>query len=103
VKPSGKPSIIDDRKRSVSPDTLGDASSDRDEDDLDALRRKFVGEIDLPECQYPASYLFAIMLRCLSPGEEPLLKESRRRFVLFPIQYHEASPSILPSMFLLTF
>ena len=22
-------------------------------------------------------------------GEEPLLKESRRRFVLFPIQYHE--------------
>ena len=36
-----------------------------------ALRRKFVGEIDLEE------------------KDEPLLTESRRRFVLFPIQYHE--------------
>lgn len=61
--------IIDDKKRSESPDTLADNVSD--EDDLDTLRQKFVGEIDLPEC------------------EEPLLKESRRRFVLFPIQYHE--------------
>lgn len=25
-------------------------------------------------------------------GEEPLLLESRRRFVLFPIQYHEVRP-----------
>ncbi|KAG6335530.1 hypothetical protein ID866_3560 [Astraeus odoratus] len=68
-KPSEKHALIDDKKRSVSPDTLADGSSD--EEDLDVLRRKFVGEVDLPEC------------------EEPLLKESRRRFVLFPIQYHE--------------
>jgi ribonucleoside-diphosphate reductase subunit M2 len=59
------PVLIDDRKRSVSPDSQ-DA-----EDDLEELRKKFVGEIDLPE------------------SEEPLLKESKRRFVLFPIQYHE--------------
>ncbi len=40
------------------------------DDPLD-IPRKYVGDVDLPE------------------SEEPLLKESRRRFVLFPIQYHE--------------
>ncbi|PFH51411.1 hypothetical protein AMATHDRAFT_40184 [Amanita thiersii Skay4041] len=35
------------------------------------LQQRFVGDIALPEC------------------EEPLLKESKRRFVLFPIQYKE--------------
>ncbi|KAJ7047476.1 ribonucleotide reductase small subunit [Mycena alexandri] len=44
---------------------------DSDEEDIEELRRKFVGDITLPE------------------SEEPILKESRRRFVLFPIQYHE--------------
>lgn len=39
----------------------------------DALHGKFVGEVDLPE------------------EEEPLLVESSRRFVLFPIRYHEVS------------
>ncbi|KAF8875749.1 ribonucleotide reductase small subunit [Mucidula mucida] len=56
---------IDDERRSTSPDTVADES------DLEELRKKFVGEVDLPE------------------SEEPLLKESKRRFVLFPIQYHE--------------
>lgn len=41
--------------------------------DLEELRKRFVGDIDLPE------------------SEEPLLKESKRRFVLFPIQYNEVS------------
>ncbi|KZS97920.1 ribonucleotide reductase small subunit [Sistotremastrum niveocremeum HHB9708] len=41
------------------------------EDDFEANRLRFVGDVDLPE------------------SEEPLLKESRRRFVLFPIQYNE--------------
>jgi len=36
-----------------------------------ALTPRFVGDVDLPE------------------HEEPLLIESKRRFVLFPIQYHE--------------
>lgn len=39
----------------------------------DKLHGKFVGEVDLPE------------------EEEPLLVESSRRFVLFPIRYHEVS------------
>jgi len=42
-----------------------------EEEDLEELRKRFVGDIDLPE------------------SEEPLLKESKRRFVLFPIQYNE--------------
>ncbi|OJA17025.1 hypothetical protein AZE42_00563 [Rhizopogon vesiculosus] len=66
--------VIDDRKRSVSPDSEkaeGSELQDEDADNLDELRTKFVGDIELPE------------------SEEPLLKESKRRFVLFPIQYHE--------------
>ncbi|KAJ7264067.1 ferritin-like superfamily [Mycena haematopus] len=54
--------VVDDARRSASPES---------EDDNVELHKKFVGEITLPE------------------SEEPLLKESRRRFVLFPIQYHE--------------
>ncbi|KAH9482806.1 Ribonucleotide-diphosphate reductase (RNR), small subunit [Psilocybe cubensis] len=60
--------IIDDEKRAVSPASVTDAT------ELvvaPKVARKYVGEVDLPE------------------SEEPLLKESRRRFVLFPIQYHE--------------
>lgn len=39
----------------------------------DSEHGKFVGDVDLPE------------------EEEPLLVESSRRFVLFPIRYHEVS------------
>lgn len=42
---------------------------------LDTLQRRFVGDVDLPE------------------DEEPLLIESSRRFVLFPIRFHEVSIS----------
>ncbi|KAF7355236.1 Ribonucleotide reductase small subunit [Mycena sanguinolenta] len=42
-----------------------------DQDDLDQSRRRFVGAVDLLE------------------SEEPLLKVTPRRFVLFPIQYPE--------------
>lgn len=41
--------------------------------ELEEYRTKFVGEVDLPE------------------SEEPLLKESKSRFVLFPIKYREVS------------
>ncbi|KAF9226451.1 ribonucleotide reductase small subunit [Gyrodon lividus] len=71
TKPYQKPDVvIDHKKRSVSPDTL-DEYEFEEEEDIQTLRKKFVGEVDLPE------------------SEEPLLKESKRRFVLFPIQYHE--------------
>ncbi|EAU84682.1 ribonucleotide reductase small subunit [Coprinopsis cinerea okayama7 len=70
TKPSKKVSqpIIDDERLPESPKSITEEES---VDELTLLRRKFVGEVDLPE------------------SEEPLLKESKRRFVLFPIQYHE--------------
>ncbi|KAM6489348.1 ribonucleotide reductase small subunit [Amanita muscaria] len=82
--------IIDDERLPESPDTIGDCEEHEQvevqlqlesqptaddatscDDELSLLRTKFVGEVDLPE------------------SEEPILKESKRRFVLFPIQYHE--------------
>jgi len=67
VKSTKKPTpIIDDARRSSSPDS----EVEKNEEELDP-RKRFVGDINLPESQ------------------EPLLMESKRRFVLFPIQYHE--------------
>ncbi|KAJ3567786.1 hypothetical protein NP233_g6136 [Leucocoprinus birnbaumii] len=65
TKASKKP-VIDDERLPESPESVTDTQGE-----LAQLRKKFVGEVDLPE------------------SEEPLLKESRRRFVLFPIQYPE--------------
>ena len=62
------------------------------EDDILPIRRKFEGDVDLPESTCLLFMLFVVCrfnLAFLFSGEEPLLKESRRRFVLFPIQYHE--------------
>ncbi|KAF8505578.1 ribonucleotide reductase small subunit [Russula emetica] len=68
TKPIQKPApVIDDTRRSPSP--LSEAEK-AEEQELD-VRKRFVGDVDLPESQ------------------EPLLMESKRRFVLFPIQYHE--------------
>jgi len=44
-----------------------------EEEPIEDFRLRFVGEVDIDE------------------KDEPLLKESQRRFVLFPIQYHEVS------------
>jgi len=64
--------IVDDKRLPHSPKSVdGREEYQSPEDTLEVSRKKFVGEVDLPE------------------EEEPLLKESRRRFVLFPIQYHE--------------
>lgn len=67
VKKSELP-VIDDQPNADSPTSL---EEDGEQVDLQDMRGRFVGEVDLPE------------------SEEPLLKESKRRFVLFPIQYHE--------------
>lgn len=42
-----------------------------EDEPVEEYRTRFVGDVDLDE------------------KDEPLLKESQRRFVLFPIQYHE--------------
>lgn len=56
-------------------DVLPDESAKNgdEESPIEDYRLRFVGDVDLDE------------------KDEPLLKESRRRFVLFPIQYHEVS------------
>jgi ribonucleoside-diphosphate reductase subunit M2 len=46
-------------------------ASKPEEAEVDNSRNRFVGDLDLDE------------------KDEPLLKESKRRFVLFPIQYNE--------------
>ncbi|KAH9977982.1 ribonucleotide reductase small subunit [Lactifluus volemus] len=66
VKSEQKP-VIDDARCSSSPVS---ETENGQREELD-LRTRFVGDIDLPE------------------NQEPLLMESKRRFVLFPIQYHE--------------
>jgi hypothetical protein len=59
--------------------------SDRDK------KCRFVGEVDLPESErgdpvYPHNHTHR-----MCQDLEPLLVESRRRFVLFPIQYPDVS------------
>ena len=50
--------LIDDERRSVSPDTVDADSEPAEEvDDLEELRKKFVGELDLPESTYPDSHV----------------------------------------------
>ncbi|KAL5508252.1 RNR2 [Sanghuangporus vaninii] len=57
--------VLDDKEKSLSSKSVTDAENVED------FPRRFVGDVDLPE------------------SEEPLLKETKSRFVLFPIQYHE--------------
>ncbi|KAG1753928.1 ribonucleotide reductase small subunit [Suillus paluster] len=99
VKPSKKDTseedtlpVIDDRKRSVSPDSENaEAPELEDQDDLEELRKKFVGEVDLPESQWHnfISEMNFILTNLPTQAKSPCSKQSKRRFVLFPIQYHE--------------
>lgn len=60
-------------------------------EDAAELRKRWVGEVDLPERQLSfLSTATSWRLHVLAPSDmEPILVESKRRFVLFPIQYHE--------------
>lgn len=57
---------------------------------LDELRQRFVGDVELPEGTPKSTRLnvFPDLAHVLS-DQEPLLMETKRRFVLFPIQYPE--------------
>ena len=59
-----------------------------------SLKNHFVGEIDLPEGALVFSYANSM---CSSePSEqEPLLTESKRRFVLFPIQHDDVRSKLV--------
>ncbi|KAL6309708.1 ribonucleotide reductase small subunit [Sparassis latifolia] len=73
TKPSKKAlvSLIDDERGSHSPASSSEADETKVDIDVSVYREQWVGEVDLPEKM------------------EPLLMETKRRFVLFPIQYHE--------------
>jgi ribonucleoside-diphosphate reductase subunit M2 len=84
IKPIQKSApVIDDARRSPSPLSETEKTEAQELD----LRKRFVGDVDLPESMSAScvSYLFLMS----HAGQEPLLMESKRRFVLFPIQYHE--------------
>ena len=83
-KKSLDPFIIDDKELSHSPKSV------TDEEDMVELRKRFVGDIDLPESELTLFiYTSQLIYIFRATGQEPLLMESKRRFVLFPIQYHE--------------
>ena len=69
-----KEPLLNDKKRSVSPDTVSD-ESDSEQDKFDVLRTKFFGEADLPECKF-VLFMWTLVIHP-AIGEEPLLKESR--------------------------
>lgn len=93
--------IFDDTLHEESPDTvdsfaveIAEAGLDPEEVELEELRKQFVGDVDITEGLFVA--------RCIRKGslnvmlyldQEPLLIESKRRFVLFPIQYPEVDPT----------
>lgn len=68
------PTITIDGKEPAADKVEGKEENKVVEMDIEELRKKFVGEVDLPE------------------SEEPLLKVTKSRFVLFPIKYREVSP-----------
>ena len=82
------PVVVDDKQRSTSPDTVTATEEDASKPDIDELRTRFIGAVDLPECKpfYFHATWYQLLFFALT-AEEPLLKESKRRFVLFPIQY----------------
>jgi ribonucleoside-diphosphate reductase subunit M2 len=69
VTPVKAPSFAPKDKH--NPDADEQDANDTSSEQVDPSRLRFVGDVDLDE------------------KDEPLLKESQRRFVLFPIQYHE--------------
>ena len=52
---------------------------------------RFVGDVDLPESKRYNFYLSRTTTLTVCQDLEPLLVESTRRFVLFPIQYPDVS------------
>lgn len=84
TKPIQKPApVIDDTRRSPSPLS----ETEKTEDQELGLRKRFVGDVDLPESRSASCVSYSFLMS--HEGQEPLLMESKRRFVLFPIQYHE--------------
>lgn len=87
TKPSRKAAkdLFDDRELSNSPKSV---EEEEEEEPVEEWRKRFVGDVDLPESECYSSWCVGLCLMSVT-DQEPLLIESKRRFVLFPIQYHE--------------
>ena len=69
-----------------------DVSDTSPTEDTQDLLERFVGEVDLPEGALPSfhpPWHNPLYSRICPSDQEPLLTETKRRFVLFPIQYNE--------------
>lgn len=90
--------LLDDSSFEESPDAVdssAETETDSEDPELDELRKLFVGEVDVTEGsrRHLSSRRVSDRTPCLA--QEPLLIETKRRFVLFPIQYpevHTTSP-----------
>lgn len=83
-KKSSDPFLVDDKEQSLSPKSV------TDEEDFAELRKRFVGDVELPESAFHiTTSILALTYEQCATDQEPLLMDSKRRFVLFPIQYHE--------------
>jgi ribonucleoside-diphosphate reductase subunit M2 len=60
-------------------------------DSVDEEKCRFVGEVDLPERERDDHIVTHTTTLIVCQDQEPLLMESTRRFVLFPIQYPDVS------------
>lgn len=85
-----EPFILDDRQKSYSPES-DEEEQEEQSSEVEEYRKRYVGDVDLPEGVYKSRFHFFFHRVSPTPfiDQEPLLKESRHRFVLFPIQYHE--------------
>lgn len=94
---AAKKPIIDDARRSHSPESQGDelqTAPIAKEEDVEEWRKRFIGDVDLPEREYDFPIHSLPVSHHVHVDMEPLLMESKRRFVLFPIQYHEVNFNI---------
>ena len=67
----------------------------RHRNSVDEKRCRFIGEVDLPESKRDDCILNPRPQLIVCQDLEPLLVESTRRFVLFPIQYPDVSRFVL--------
>lgn len=73
AKKASEPTLLSKLQAAAPTKPVVEEAQAAPEDDVEEYRKRFVGDLDCEE------------------KDEPLLKETNARFVLFPIKYHEVS------------
>lgn len=73
AKKASEPTLLSKFQAAAPTKPVVEEAQAAPEDDVEEYRKRFVGDLDCEE------------------KDEPLLKETNARFVLFPIKYHEVS------------